>query len=69
VVWIVTSAGFAFYVANLDSYNKTYGTLGGVIIFLARLWISNRQAKPVAQEQRPVRPVGPGPVGQRRRVS
>ena len=41
VLWIVASAAFAFYVANFGSYNKTYGTLGGVIIFLVWLWISN----------------------------
>jgi membrane protein len=41
VIWIVASAAFAFYVANFGSYNKTYGTLGGVITFLVWLWISN----------------------------
>ncbi len=41
VVWITASAAFAFYVANFGSYNKTYGTLGGVIIFLVWLWLSN----------------------------
>jgi membrane protein len=41
VLWIVASAAFAFYVANFGSYNKTYGSLGGVIIFLIWLWISN----------------------------
>jgi len=40
-VWVLTSAGFAFYVANFGSYNKTYGSLGGVIGFLVWLWISN----------------------------
>src|SRR2546423_810497 len=40
-VWIVASAAFAFYVANFGSYNKTYGSLGGVIVFLVWLWISN----------------------------
>jgi membrane protein len=41
VVWIVASAGFAFYVASFSSYNETYGALGGVITFLVWLWISN----------------------------
>jgi membrane protein len=41
VVWIIASAAFAFYVANFASYNKTYGSLGGVIAFLVWLWISN----------------------------
>jgi membrane protein len=41
VLWVVASAAFAFYVANFGSYNKTYGTLGGVIAFLVWLWISN----------------------------
>jgi membrane protein len=41
VIWIVASAAFAFYVANFGSYNKTYGSLAAVIIFLVWLWISN----------------------------
>jgi membrane protein len=41
VIWVIASAGFAFYVANFASYNKTYGTLAGVIVFLVWLWISN----------------------------
>jgi membrane protein len=41
IVWIIASAGFAFYVANFSSYNKTYGALAGVVIFLVWLWISN----------------------------
>jgi membrane protein len=41
VVWIAASAGFAFYVANFSSYNKTYGALAAVIVFLVWLWISN----------------------------
>jgi membrane protein len=40
-VWIIASAGFAFYVANFGSYDKTYGTLGGVIVFLVWMWITN----------------------------
>ncbi|MEE4543483.1 YihY/virulence factor BrkB family protein [Streptomyces sp. V4-01] len=41
VLWMAASAGFAFYVANFSSYNKTYGTLAGVIVFLVWLWITN----------------------------
>jgi membrane protein len=40
-LWLAASAAFAFYVANFSSYNKTYGTLGGVIGFLVWLWITN----------------------------
>jgi len=41
VVWLIASALFAFYVASFSSYNKTYGALAGVVIFLVWLWISN----------------------------
>ncbi|WP_442812643.1 YihY/virulence factor BrkB family protein [Streptomyces sp. NBC_01210] len=41
VIWMIASAGFALYVGNFASYNKTYGTLAGVIIFLVWLWITN----------------------------
>ena len=41
IIWIIASALFAFYVANFGSYNKTYGTLGGVITFLVWMWITN----------------------------
>jgi membrane protein len=41
IIWIIASAAFAFYVANFGSYNKTYGTLGGIVTFLVWLWISN----------------------------
>ena len=32
VLWVVASAAFGFYVGNFGSYNKTYGTLGAVIV-------------------------------------
>ncbi|WP_326948518.1 YihY/virulence factor BrkB family protein [Amycolatopsis sp. NBC_01307] len=41
VLWVAASAGFALYVANFGSYNKTYGSLAGIIVFLVWLWISN----------------------------
>jgi membrane protein len=41
VVWVIASALFALYVANFGSYDKTYGTLGGVVVLLVWLWITN----------------------------
>jgi membrane protein len=40
-VWIFASIVLAIYVANFGSYNKTYGTLAGVVVFLLWLWITN----------------------------
>ncbi|WP_421741516.1 YihY/virulence factor BrkB family protein [Cellulomonas sp.] len=41
VVWVLASLGFGFYVASFGSYDKTYGSLAGVIVFLLWLWITN----------------------------
>jgi membrane protein len=41
LVWVVASAAFGLYVANFSSYDKTYGSLAGVIVFLLWLWITN----------------------------
>ena len=41
IVWLLASVAFAAYVANFGSYNKTYGTLGGVIGLLVWVWITN----------------------------
>jgi len=41
VAWLIASGAFALYVSNFGSYNKTYGALGGVVVFLVWLWISN----------------------------
>ena len=41
LAWIVASIVFAVYVSNFSSYDKTYGTLGGVVVFLLWLWITN----------------------------
>ena len=41
VVWAIASAAFAIYVANFGAYDKTYGTLGGLVALLVWFWISN----------------------------
>jgi len=41
VVWALASAAFGFYVANFSSYDRTYGALAGVIVFLLWLWLTN----------------------------
>jgi membrane protein len=39
--WVLASVAFGFYVSNFGSYNKTYGSLAGIIVFLLWLWITN----------------------------
>lgn len=41
IVWLLASGGFALYVSWFDSFNRTYGALGGVIIFLVWMWLTN----------------------------
>lgn len=41
LTWVVASVLFGVYVANFSSYNKTYGSLAGVIVFLLWLWLTN----------------------------
>lgn len=41
VAWAITSAGFGVYIANFNSYNKAYGTLGAIVTFLIWVWLTN----------------------------
>jgi membrane protein len=41
VVWLLASAGFGLYVSQFGSYNKTYGSMAGVVILLIWMWITN----------------------------
>lgn len=41
LVWLLASAAFALYLATFASYDKTYGSLAGVIVALLFLWITN----------------------------
>jgi membrane protein len=41
VVWIIATVLFGVYVSNFSSYNKTYGTLGGVVVLLTWLYLTN----------------------------
>lgn len=41
LVWVAGSVGFAFYVGNFSSYNKTYGSVAGGVVALLWMWLTN----------------------------
>lgn len=41
VLWGAATAGFAFYTGNFGSYDRTYGTLAGVVVLLVWIWLTN----------------------------
>ncbi|MFC4611286.1 YihY/virulence factor BrkB family protein [Streptomyces maoxianensis] len=41
VLWLVSSAAFALYTAHVGTYDRLYGSLAGIIVFLVWLWVSN----------------------------
>jgi membrane protein len=40
ILWLTASILFSWYVANFDSYNKTYGSLGAGVGFMVWIWLS-----------------------------
>jgi membrane protein len=40
ILWLIVSAGFAFYVDNYGTYNQTYGSLGAAVILLMWFWLT-----------------------------
>ena len=71
VTWILASAAFGFYVANFSSYNKTYGSLAGVVVFLLWIWLTNLAPCSSAPRSTPSSnvPASCKPVSKRRRRS
>lgn len=41
LAWLLASVLFSLYVANFSSYNATYGSMAGAIVFLLWLWLTN----------------------------
>ena len=74
LLWVVGSIAFTVYVSNFDSYNKTYGSLGGVVVLLTWLYLTaftvilgavvNAQSERQTTRDSTVGP--PEPIGRRR---
>jgi membrane protein len=70
-VWLLASAWFAYYVANFGFYNRVYGALGAVVVFLIWLWISNLVillGAEVDAERERIRQLGAGTPGAEREL-
>jgi len=40
-LWVIGSVVFGLYVRSFGSYDRTYGSLAGVIVLLIWLWLTN----------------------------
>jgi membrane protein len=77
VLWIIGSVGFSLYVNNFGSYNKTYGTLAGVVVFMLWLFLTSYivllgaeiNAESERQTRRDSTTGEPRPMGRRRAVA
>lgn len=67
LLWLVASAGFALYASHVSTYNRLYGSLAGIVVFLVWLWVSNLAllsgAQFNAELAKLARPVGVGAGG------
>jgi len=67
LIWLVASAGFALYAANLASYSKTYGTLASIVVVLLWLFLSALAVLVGAEvDGTEQQSVAPAPASQRR---
>jgi membrane protein len=39
-LWLLASLGFSYYVNNFGEYDKTYGTIGAIIVLLTWMYVS-----------------------------
>ncbi|QIJ65822.1 YihY/virulence factor BrkB family protein [Streptomyces sp. JB150] len=63
LLWLLASAGFAFYASHIATYDRLYGSLAGVVAFLVWLWVTHvvllagaRFNAELARDGRPERP-------------
>jgi membrane protein len=74
LLWVAVSMLFSWYVANFDSYNRMYGSLGAAVGFMVWLWLSmvvvllgaEINAEMEHQTARDTTKGGPKPLGARR---
>lgn len=58
-VFLLTCLGFRLYVQNFANYNKTYGSLGGVMVLLFWFWVSSLVLLAAAQMNKVIEDASP----------